>query len=84
MELKCFLTWANTRLKTICGRSQARKGLWCHSMKASRSLLDTCRQVARRETVYEVSTGKELAELRSRRGKDGAGNQKEKGEKKDA
>ena len=74
MELKYFLTWANMRLKTVCGRSQAGKGLQCHSTKGSRSSLDTYRQVARRERVYDVSTGKELAGLRSRRRKDGVGN----------
>lgn len=84
MELKYFLTWANMRLKTVCGRSQAGKGLQCDSMKGSRSSLDNCGQAARRERVYDVSTGKELTVLRSRRGKDGVGNSKEKGEEKGA
>lgn len=73
MDLRCFLTWANTRLKTVCGRSQEGKGLQCHIMKGIKSLLHVCMEAARRKRVHEESTGKELDGLKSTRGEDGVG-----------
>lgn len=83
MEQKYFLTWANARLKTACGRTQARKALRCHSRKGLRASPDTHGQAAGKKRVFERSTKKELAELRSKKGKDGVGNHKEKAEKED-
>lgn len=54
------------------------RGLWGHGTKGNRVVLDTHGQEAGRERAYKVVTGKELAGVRSRKGRDRVNNKKEK------